>query len=111
MPGAVMTLDMYAKEPSEQKPPKPSKKGRVVVYTTPVCPRCAALKEWLKQRGVEYEEKNMEDSEVMAELVMDNVFALSAPVLKVGDRYLLEDDLFEEDKLKADVVEEVLSSD
>ena len=29
----------------------------VIVYTTPTCPDCRALKAWLSQRGITYEER------------------------------------------------------
>ena len=70
--------------------------GRIILYTTPECPRCALLKELLKGRGVRFEEKNLDDVDVMADLIMENKFILSAPALEVGGHLYSEDQIFDE---------------
>jgi len=42
----------------------------VRVYTTPWCPDCYRAKSFLKQRGIEFEEVNIEETEGAAELVL-----------------------------------------
>ena len=61
------------------------------VYTTKICPRCAELKEILKSKGVEYLERDLADPENLAELRINGVFTLMAPVLKIGDDFYTED--------------------
>lgn len=69
----------------------------LVVYSSHGCPKCATLKKWLGSRNVEFEEKNLEDAEVMANLIMRDVFILSAPALEVGGVVYTEDEIFDED--------------
>ena len=69
--------------------------GRIVVYTSSGCPRCAMLKEWLKSREKEFEEKDLENVDVMADLVMRNAVVLSAPALEVKENVYREDEIFD----------------
>ena len=39
----------------------------LVVYTTPTCPDCRALKAWLEREGIPYVERDLTDPAVMAE--------------------------------------------
>lgn len=39
----------------------------VTVYTTPTCPDCRALKQWLGERGIPYEERDLTDPAVAQE--------------------------------------------
>lgn len=34
---------------------------QVLIYTTPTCPDCHALKRWLSEQGVVYEERDLTD--------------------------------------------------
>ena len=77
-------------------------KCSVVVYTSEGCPRCAILKEWLKTSGIEFEERSLENTDVMAELVMRNVVVLSAPALEVGEIVFTQDQIFVEGSLAGD---------
>jgi len=66
-----------------------------VVYTSSGCPKCAILKRWLKDRNADFEEKNLEDVDVMAGLVMRNIVVLSAPALEVEGTVYTEDRIFD----------------
>lgn len=78
-------------------PTSSSHESRIVVYTTSGCPKCNMLKEWLRNRKNEFEEKDLDDVDTMAELVMRNEVVLSAPVLEVGERLYRQDKIFNED--------------
>jgi len=69
--------------------------SRIVVYTTTGCPRCNMLKEWLKNRNDEFEEKDLDDVDTMAELVMRNEVVLSAPVIEVRGTLYRQDEIFD----------------
>ncbi len=69
--------------------------SRIVVYTTTGCPRCNMLKEWLKSRERDFEEKDLDDVDTMAELVMRNEVVLSAPALEVGKALYRQDEIFD----------------
>jgi len=85
-----------------------SRGNKVVVYTSGGCPRCTLLKEWLKDRNREFEEKNLEDVNVMTDLVMRNFVVLSAPALEVGKVVYTENQLFEGDRLADAKILEIL---
>jgi len=73
----------------------PLQVGEIVVYTSSECPKCALLKRWLKDRNADFEEKNLEDVDVMADLVMRNIVVLSAPALEVEGAVYTEDKIFD----------------
>jgi len=58
----------------------------IVVYSTKTCPKCKALKRHLKKMKIEFIEKNLEDTEVMSNLVMKNIFIQSAPAIQIGNQ-------------------------
>jgi glutaredoxin len=78
---------------------RPLRVKKVVVYTSSGCPKCAILKKWLKTKNADFEEKNVEDVDVMADLVMRNVVVLSAPALEVEGAVYTEDKVFDGDGL------------
>jgi|YelNatPaOPRAMG01_1025707.scaffolds.fasta_scaffold00475_37 glutaredoxin len=80
----------------------------VKVYTAPNCPLCLMLKNFLASIGVEYVERDVSDIDVMTELVMNNVFATSVPILEVDGKYYFVNDLFESSSLKRDFVLKIL---
>ena len=71
----------------------------VVVYTTSGCTRCDMLKKWLKNKNANYEEKNLEDSDVMADLVMRNFVVMSAPALEIDGVVYTDNQIFENNGL------------
>jgi len=83
-------------------------RNKIVVYTCDGCPRCALLKEWLKERNAEFEEKNLDEVNVMTGLVMRNLVVLSAPALEVGDVVYTENQIFEGDRLADAKILEIL---
>ena len=85
-----------------------SRTEKIVVYTSNGCPKCTLLKEWLKDKNTEFEEKNLEDIDVMTELVMRNQVVLSAPALEIGDTFYTEDQIFDGDSLVDTKILEIL---
>ena len=67
---------------------------KLIVYTSRTCPRCAALKKWLRKNKVSFKEKNIDDTDVMTELVMRNLVVLSAPALELKNRVYLSNRIF-----------------
>ena len=87
---------------------RPSRVKEVVVYTSSGCPKCAILKKWLKNKNADFEEKNVEDVGVMADLVMRNVVVLSAPALEVEGAVYTEDKIFDGEGLIDTALLEIL---
>jgi mycoredoxin len=60
----------------------------ITMYTTSWCPDCYRVKSFLKQRGVAYEEVNIEHDEAAEAIVLEaNRGKRKVPTLKVGERY------------------------
>ena len=71
----------------------------IVVYTTSGCTRCDMLKKWLKNKDANFEEKNLEDVDVMTDLVMRNFVVLSAPAIEIKGVVYTENQIFESNGL------------
>lgn len=79
-------------------PEHPTANG-VVVYTTSGCTRCDMLKKWLKNKNTGFEEKNLEDSDVMTDLVMRNFVVMSAPAIEINGQVYTDSQIFESNGL------------
>jgi glutaredoxin len=72
---------------------------RVVIYTQPGCGACTTAKNWLAERNVAFEEKNIRaDDEYKRELVED-LNSRSTPTLVVGDRVVMGFDAAEYERV------------
>ncbi|HVM75457.1 MAG TPA: glutaredoxin family protein [Candidatus Saccharimonadales bacterium] len=61
----------------------------VVIYGTPWCPDCFRVKRFLKERGVRFEEIDIENDPDGEDLVIRvNEGKRKVPTLKIGERYL-----------------------
>ncbi len=81
---------------------------KVKIYTTSKCTKCKMLKKFLASKGIQFEELNLEDSDVAAELIMKDVFDLTAPILEIGEKIYLKDDLFKGEELNVEKLEKIL---
>jgi glutaredoxin 3 len=62
-----------------------SGKVRAIIYTQPTCGPCKAVKQYLADKGVEYDEKDVtKDPEALDELLAMGY--RGTPVVKVGDK-------------------------
>lgn len=57
----------------------------VTVYTTTTCPWCVRAKEFLRQKGVPFQEKNLEHDPIAAREVMQRTGQTGVPVITAGD--------------------------
>ena len=83
---------------------------RIVVYTSNGCHKCTILKEWLKTSKKDFEERSLENVEVMTELVMRDIVVLSAPVLEVDHTVYSETQFFDGNTLVADRLQSILET-
>jgi len=77
---------------------------RIIVFSTKKCPNCITIKKWLKEHKIKFKEKNMENPEIMSELIMKEVYSLSTPILQIGDKFLLPNEIFKEDGFNENVL-------
>jgi len=66
------------------------------------------LKKWLKSRNVDFEERDLSNPDVMAGLIMRDIFVSSAPVLEVDGKFFLSDDLFVDSSLNEALLSRLL---
>jgi mycoredoxin len=60
----------------------------ITMYTTAWCPDCRRAKSFMKDRGVEFREVNIEEDPAAEKIVMNaNHGKRKVPTLQVGDRY------------------------
>ncbi len=60
----------------------------ITMYTTPWCPDCRRAKTFLKERGVNYSEVNIEEVEAAEEIVIKaNEGKRVVPTFEVGGHY------------------------
>ena len=81
---------------------------KLVVYTSNGCRKCSVLKEWLRTANRNFEERNLENVEVMTDLVMRNIVVLSAPVLEVDDSVHSETEFFDGNALAVNRLQGIL---
>ena len=80
----------------------------ITVFSTKKCPNCVTLKKWLNGNKIKFKEKDMTEPEVMSELIMSDVYSLSAPVLQIGEKFLLPNEMFKENRLEEKLLIETL---
>ena len=61
--------------------------AKVVVYSSNTCPHCVSAKHYLKEKGVEFEEKNVStDMEARKELM--GMGYMGVPIIMVDDEVI-----------------------
>lgn len=60
----------------------------VKIYTRTTCAPCRVVKAWLKNKGIQYEEMNVDDNpELMTEIV-EKTGLMMVPVTFVGEKFV-----------------------
>ncbi|MCF6276454.1 MAG: glutaredoxin family protein [Candidatus Magasanikbacteria bacterium] len=62
---------------------------KVLVYSTPTCPYCHKAKDYLKEKGVEFEDINVAEDSEKAEEMQKKSGQLGVPVLDIGGEILV----------------------
>ena len=68
----------------------------ITVYSLPVCPNCSILKQTLKDHNIQFAEEELGTPKVKTEMLMHHVFTDVAPVLRVGEKYYVFEEIFDE---------------
>lgn len=56
---------------------------KVVVYSTPICPWCVRVKEFLKEHNIEYEDIDVSVNQEKAQEMIDKSGQMGVPVTEV----------------------------
>lgn len=70
---------------------------KVKVYSTPTCPYCTKVKEFLKEHKIEYDEINVAEDKEAAEKMVEKSGQMGVPVIEVGNTIIVG---FDRDALK-----------
>ncbi len=81
---------------------------KIIVYTSSGCHKCLALKNWLLAANRHFEERSLENVDVMAELVMKDAVVMSAPALEVNATVYTEDQFFNGDTISTEKLTSIL---
>lgn len=73
----------------------------VTVYTTTTCPWCVRAKEYLRQKNVPFQEKNIEYDRAAAQEVMRRSGQMGVPVITAGDEVIVGFDRARLDQIAA----------
>jgi glutaredoxin-like YruB-family protein len=65
------------------------KEGRVKVYTTPTCPYCAMVKDFLKKHGVKFEEIDVASNREAAMEMIEKSGQMGVPVLDISGEIIV----------------------
>lgn len=61
----------------------------VVVYSTPTCPYCVKAKDYLKEKGVEFEDVNVAEDNARAQEMVQKSGQMGVPVLDVNGTVII----------------------
>lgn len=56
---------------------------KVKIYTTPICPFCLAVKEFLKSKGIQFEEIDVSKNEEAAKEMIEKSGQMGVPVVEI----------------------------
>lgn len=60
----------------------------ITVYTRSTCAPCKMLKQWLDNKGVHYDERNVDMDPTLANEIIENTGFMMVPCTKVGNQYV-----------------------
>jgi glutaredoxin-like YruB-family protein len=84
-----------AEEQAKEAPDTEGKK--VKVYSTPTCPWCHKLKEFLQENNIEFEDINVAEDQEAAKSMVDKTGQMGVPVSEIDGEFIIG---FDEPKLK-----------
>ena len=69
----------------------------MTVYTTPTCPWCDKVKEWLKQHNIKFKEIDVSVDEESAKKMIEKTGQMGVPITESNGQFVIG---FDVDKLK-----------
>lgn len=67
----------------------PEKKPKVKVYSTPTCPYCIAVKAYLKENKVEFENIDVSKDSAAADVLVKKSGQMGVPVIIIDDKTII----------------------
>jgi glutaredoxin-like YruB-family protein len=63
--------------------------ANIKVYSTPTCPWCKKVKEYLKQKGAEFEDLDVSSDDKAREEMLEKSGQMGVPVLDIGGNIIV----------------------
>ena len=63
--------------------------ANIKVYSTPTCPWCQRLKAYLKEKNIEYEDKNVAEDHKVREEMIEKSGQMGVPVIDVDGKIII----------------------
>lgn len=74
---------------------------KVVVYSTPMCPWCHKLKDYLNKKGVKYEDIDVSSDQNAAREMIKKSGQMGVPQIEIGNKVIVGFDVEEIEKALA----------
>lgn len=75
----------------------------LIVYSANLCDHCMKLKEFLHQNHIHFAEEDISTAESLTELRINGCFCIEAPILRIGNLFLTDNDLFQDEMIRDDL--------
>jgi glutaredoxin-like YruB-family protein len=62
---------------------------QIEVFTTPTCPYCTKIKEWLEENGYDYQEHNVAENKEKAKEMIEKTGQRGVPQTFIGDKAVI----------------------
>jgi len=67
----------------------PEKTSKIRIFSTPSCPYCITLKQFLKQHDFEFEDIDVSKDEKTLEEMIQKSGQMGVPVIEIGDQIIV----------------------
>jgi glutaredoxin 3 len=65
---------------------------KVIVYSTPTCPHCHHVKDFLKEKGIEFEDIDVAADRDKAKYMVEKSGQMGVPVIEIDGEMIVGDD-------------------
>ena len=72
--------------------------SEIIVYMLPVCPNCEEIKGKMRNAGIEFQTRDLEEWDNYSDLLLAQVTFTEAPIIRIGNEYF--DKIGAEERLK-----------
>ncbi len=62
---------------------------KIKVYSTPTCPYCNVLKNFLTEKGIEFENVDLSQNEEAQKYILEKTGKLAVPVTEIGNTFVV----------------------
>ena len=63
--------------------------SKIIVYSTPTCPWCHALKDFLKEKNIEFEEIDISKDQEKAKEMIDKSGQMGVPQIEINGKMIV----------------------